>query len=102
MIAKRFTWLRPKQVTPLERRIDWLWAKGMMTGIFLGLAGFSATPMFSLNGPSFPSVVLLSVSGVAIVALTWRSAKTRNQLAGRLALLDADERRLTSGYDNNP
>ena len=91
MIARFFTWLHSARTTPLERRIDWLWTKGVLTGLFIGLAGLDATAMIGLNGLSIPALVLLVLSVVAVVVLTWRSLRVRNQLAGRLALLDAED-----------
>ena len=91
MIAKFFTWLHPARTTPLERRIDWLWTKGVMTGLSIGLAGLDATAMIGLNGLSIPALVLLVLSVVAVAVLTWRSLRTRNHLAGKLAMLDAED-----------
>ena len=76
-----------------------------MTGLFIGLvglAGFAVISALKLNGPPLPILAFLAFSGVGIVVLTWRSVRTRNQLIGRLALLDAEERRWTGGYENNP
>ena len=89
--AKFFTRSRPARITQLQRRIDWLWTKGVITGLFIGLAGLDATAMIGLNGLSIPALVLLVLSVVAVVVLTWRSLRVRNQLAGWLALLDAED-----------
>ena len=93
MFAKFSTWLRPAPTTPLQRRLDQLWIEGVITGLFIGLAGmgcFAVISVLKLNGPPLPALVLLVVSGAGIVVLTWMSLRKRNQLAVRLALLDAE------------
>ena len=93
MIAKFFTWRHPAPITPLQQRLDLVWTGGMVTGVFIALAGFAVALLSGLNKPLLPALVLLAFSGVAIVILTWRIARIRNRLAGRLvALLDAEER----------
>ena len=93
MFAKFSTWLRPAPTTPLQRRLDHLWMEGVMIGLFSGLAGLAGIAVISvssLSGPSLPALALLVFSCVGIVVLTWRSLRIRNQLADRLALLDAE------------
>ena len=93
MIEKCFNWLHPAQIPASQQRLDWLWAAGMSTGLFIGVAGYAASFLSMPNVRLLPAIALFVFSGVAIVVLTWRSVRIRNRLAGRLALLDAKERR---------